>query len=174
MKSKIMVLLVIFVLAYRIVRRICIVVLPNCILDYTFILLLGYPGFKSGSEGNSISRFQHSYCRNIWKWIYCITRSFVQRDGERDLFVKHCEDHLCHVLHRGASHVTSPAPYACGEGIRVWGWLFFLFLFNLSPIPDRCLRFVGHRGWPCHSKLLLAGSTRLPTSLNSHSSRGSC
>ena len=34
-----MVLLVIFVLAYRIVRRICIVVLPNCILDYTFILL---------------------------------------------------------------------------------------------------------------------------------------
>ena len=84
--------------------------IPNCILDYTFILLLGYPGFKSGSEGNSISRFQHSYCRNIWKWIYCITRSFVQRDGERDLFVEHCEDHLCRVLHHGASHVTSPAP----------------------------------------------------------------
>ena len=35
--------------------------IPNCILD-TFILLLGYPGFKSGSEGNSVLLYVlHAY-----------------------------------------------------------------------------------------------------------------
>jgi hypothetical protein len=101
-------------------------------------------------------------------WICCMTRSFVQQGGERDLFAEHCEDHLCCVPNHGASHVLCQAPYACGEGIRVW--LFFsVSILSLATdlcashdivagpaIPNCCLRVQhGYRPSPLTLTVLL-------------------